>query len=309
MADFTLSGLRVVREAVRLGSFSRVADRLGYTQSAVSRQVALMEQAAGQPLFAREPRGVRPTEAGRLVARHAEAVLDELRAARHSLGGLGEGEPDRLRVGAFSTAMAALVPRAIAAIAGRRPRTRVRLREGLSPALLASVARGRLDLAVVTPPGQSPDDVELTPLLDDPLFVATGEGHPFAGQATVAPAMLRDERWIAGSTDPGSTLLGAWAEPGWRPEVAFVARDWMAKLGLVAAGLGVTTVPGLAVPALPREIAVSRIDHPAAVRATAVARRPGDRDGGHGALVEALLDAAADLSAEARHRVRHAASR
>ncbi|MFG2003508.1 LysR family transcriptional regulator [Spirillospora sp. NPDC048911] len=296
MSDFTVVGLRVVREAARHGSFSTAAERLGYTQSAVSRQIALMEQAAGRPLFERQARGVQPTEAGRLVLQHAEAVLTELDTARQELADLGARRPRRLRVGAFSTAMAALVPRAIAA----SPHLRVPLREGLSPRLLSAIARGRLDLAVVTPPRKTPDGIELIPLLDDPLLVAVPLDHPLAGRASVTPDMLRDERWIAGSTDPGTTLLGAWTDDA---EVAFVARDWVAKLGLVAAGLGVTVVPGLAVPMVPPTVALVRIDHPSAVRTTAIAQAPGD-----GALrrpfVEALRDSAAELAAELRRRLR-----
>ncbi|GLZ29042.1 LysR family transcriptional regulator [Lentzea sp. NBRC 105346] len=283
MSDFTVAGLRVVREAARHGSFSAAADRLGYTQSAISRQIALMEQAAGRPLFDREARGVRPTEAGRIVLRHADAVLGELDAARQSLQDLTHPAPV-LRVGAFSTAMAALVPRAIAAYPGD-----VKLREGLSPGLTKAVAGGRLDLAVVTGDG--------VPLLDDPLLVAMAPGHPLAGRRSVTPRMLRDERWIVGSTTPGTTLLGAWAPDA---TVAFVARDWFAKLGLVAAGLGVTVVPGLAVPVLPPGIAVARIDHPEAVRRTAVVVRAA---GVSGEFVEALRDAAAEVSAAVRNRL------
>ena len=176
MSDFTVVGLRVVREAARHGSFSMAADVLGYTQSAISRQIALMEQAAGQALFERRARGVEPTVAGRVVVRHAEVVLGELRGARQDLQQLSTRPRGRLRVGAFSTAMAALVPRAIAALVTQEPQTQVSLREGVSPGLLTSVARGRLDLAVVTPPEHVPEGVELTPLLDDPLFVAIASG-------------------------------------------------------------------------------------------------------------------------------------
>ncbi|MEU5881369.1 LysR family transcriptional regulator [Spirillospora sp. NPDC047279] len=295
MGEFTIVGLRVLREAARRGSFSMAAERLGYTQSAVSRQIALMEQAAGRPLFERRARGVQPTEAGRVVLRHAETVLGELDIARQSLDDLTR-TPGRLRVGAFSTAMAALVPRAIAA----SPQLRVPLREGLSPRLLTAVSRGRLDLAVVTPPQQPPDGIELIPLADDPLLVAMPLDHPFAGRAGVPPDLLSDERWIAGSNEPGSTLLGAWTDTA---DVAFVARDWVAKLGLVAAGLGITVVPGLAVPMLPPTIAVARIDHPAAVRTTSIARPAGD-DPLQRLFAEALHDAAADLSADLRRRLR-----
>lgn len=306
MSEFTVVGLRVVREAARHGSFSMAAERLGYTQSAVSRQIALMEQAAGQALFERQARGVQPTEAGRVVVRRAEAVLGELHAARQDLQDLGARPPGRLRVGAFSTAMAALVPRAIAALVRQEPHTQVPLREGVSPGLLTSVARGRLDLAVVTPPEHLPEGVEVTPLLDDPLLVAIALGHPFAGRASVTTAALRNERWIAGSAEPGSTLLGAWTDSSWQPDIAFVARDWVAKLGLVSAGLGITVVPGLAVPALPPTIAVVRIDHPAAVRTTALAHRSGmPDDRRQQGFTEALRDTAAELSAEVRHRLRH----
>lgn len=304
MSEFTVVGLRVVREAANCGSFSTAAENLGYTQSAVSRQIALMERAAGRALFERHARGVQPTDAGRIVVRHAEIVLGELENARHNIRHLEARPPGRLRVGAFSTAMAALVPQAIAALVGDQ-RARISLREGLSPRLLTAVARERLDLAVVTAPDAPPPGVEIQSLLDDPLLVALAPTHPLAGATSATPAMLRDERWIAGSQEPGSTLLGAWRDPGWEPDIAFVARDWFAKLGLVAAGLGVTVVPGIAIPVVPPTIALLRIDHPSAVRRTFLAHR---RDRGIPALrqafAEALRDHAAVLAAQVRQRVR-----
>ncbi|WP_174187032.1 LysR family transcriptional regulator [Nocardia barduliensis] len=302
MDEFTVAGLRVVREAAACGSFSTAAENLGYTQSAVSRQIALMERAAGRPLFERHPRGVRPTEAGRVVLRHAEAILGELEQARHNIRHLAVRPAGRLRVGAFATATAALVPRAIAAAAARDRRIRISLREGLTPRLLTAVARERLDLAVVTAPHIAPDGVTIEPLLDDPLLVAVASTHPLAGATSAAPDLLRAERWIAGSQEPAGTLLGAWRDPGWEPEIAFVARDWFAKLGLVAAGLGVTVVPGIAVPVLPPTIALLRIDHPAAVRRTVLAHRGATET--RGAFAEALRDQAAELSAQVRQRLR-----
>ncbi|MDE1673607.1 LysR family transcriptional regulator [Nocardia gipuzkoensis] len=305
MDEFTVAGLRVVREAAACGSFSTAAENLGYTQSAVSRQIALMERAAGRALFERHARGVRPTEAGRIVLRHAEAILGELEHARHNIRHLAARPAGRLRIGAFSTATAALVPRAIAATAVRDRQLRISLREGLSPRLLAAVARERLDLAVVTAPETLPSGVAIEPLLDDPLLVAVASTHPLAGAASAPPDLLRAERWIAGSQEPAATLLGAWRDPGWEPDIAFVARDWFAKLGLVAAGLGITVVPGVAVPVLPPTIALLRIDHPAAVRRTVLAHG-GDRAtaGPRGVFAEALRDQAAELSAQVRQRLR-----
>ncbi|SFD24089.1 LysR family transcriptional regulator [Streptomyces aidingensis] len=311
MTEFTLPGLRVLRAAARHGSFSTAAENLGYTQSAVSRQIALLEKAVGRALFERHTRGVRPTEAGRVLLRHADAVLGALDAARHELRGLGERRPPgRLRVGAFSTALAALVPGAMAVLAGEEPDARVMLREGMSGQLLRAVARERLDLAVVNlPEGVAgpavPAGLELLPLPEDPLLVAVAAQHPLAGRTGVTARMLRGERWIAGSSDPGKTLLAGWSDGVFRPEIAVVARDWTAKLGLVAAGLGVTVVPGLAVPALPPAVAVVRIDDPAAVRATALVQRPGAPDAQlRGRFAEALLDVSARMSARLRDRLR-----
>jgi DNA-binding transcriptional LysR family regulator len=201
--------------------------------------------------------------------------------------------------------MAALVPGAIAAVAETDPRLRVVLREGLSSTLLAAVARGRLGLAVVTPPEQPPDGITLTVLVEDPLLVAVARDHRLAGRGRVPASELRTERWVAASADPRSTLLGAWADGAWEPDVALVARDWMAKVGLVAAGLGVTVVPGIAVPALPPTVAVVGIDHPRAVRPVAVAL-PADVAGERSRrlLTEALADSAAELSARVRRRLR-----
>ena len=305
MAELSVVGLRVVREVARRGSFSAAAERLGYTQSAVSRQVALMEQAAGRALFERHARGVRLTDAGGVVVRRADAVLAELEATRQDLDDLGARPPGRLRVGAFSTALGALVPRAIAVFLLQQPQTQVLLREGTSERLLARVADGRLDLAVVTPAAFPAEGVDLITLLEDPLLVCVGRGHPLTSQTSVPADELREERWVAGSTETRSPMLGAWTGSAWEPDIAYVARDWTAKLGLVAAGLGVTVVPGLALPSLPGTVAVVRIDHPAAKRTTAIAARVGaPNDPRRQALAEALHDAAAELAAETRRRVR-----
>jgi DNA-binding transcriptional LysR family regulator len=135
------------------------------------------------------------------------------------------------------------VPAAIAALAAQRPGVEVRLREGSSMAHLGRVARGALDLAVVGP-AEAPDGVTLEPLLDDPLLVAVGRAHPLALIAGAAELdALRDEPWIAAHTDVSATLL---AGVRWVPRIAYAVADWNAKLGLVAAGLGITLVPGLA---------------------------------------------------------------
>ncbi|PXX54928.1 DNA-binding transcriptional LysR family regulator [Nocardia tenerifensis] len=301
MSDFTVPGLRVVREAVRTGSFSAAAERLGYTQSAISRQVSLMEQVTGRQLFDRHARGVRPTEAGRIVARHAESVLEALDRAQSELRDLSKHATARIRLGAFSTATAALVPRAITIAAQHNPLLTVQLREGTSPHLLTALARRRIDLAVLSGEFDVPDGVELTALTQDTLYLAVPQGHRLAHQSSTSIAALRAEKWIVGSEESHTSLLGAWTNASWQPIISHVARDWVTKWGLVAAGLGITLVPGLAIPALPATIAIVAIDDPAATRRTVLAHTPNPAT--H-IIREALLDASAQLNVELRERLK-----
>ncbi|WP_158841973.1 LysR family transcriptional regulator [Saccharothrix deserti] len=292
MADFTLTGLRVLREVAAQGSFTGAAERLGYTQSAISRQIAALEAAAGTQLFERTARGVRLAEAGHVLLRHADAVLDRVDAARRDLDNLRGQVAGRLRVGAFPTAMAALLPQAIS----RSRQIGVTLREGTTPAQLRRVRAGTLGLAVVGGVTEDPD-LHLDPLPPDPLLLAVARDHPLAGARAVAFEELAGETWIAGSANPGETFLAPW-----RPRVGFVVREWTAKLGLVAAGLGVTLVPGLAATSIRADIALIRISDPEATRAVALATR--DRTATTKAFADVVQDVAADLAVALRHRLR-----
>jgi DNA-binding transcriptional LysR family regulator len=276
MAELTVTGLRVLREVAEAGSFSAAAPRLGYTQSAISRQVAVLESIAGNPLFTRTNRGVRLTETGALLARHAAVVLDRLAVAERELAARSGGPARRVRLGAFPTAMAALVPRAIARLGDIALELSVTLREGTTPVQLRRVAAGTVDLAVLGADlgrvTREHPEVAAEWLLDDPLLLAVGPSHPLAHAPSVTPAELADEAWVIGSVDSTEGLLGAWAAAEWAPRVAFTARDWTAKLGLVAQGLGVTIVPALGARAVPRDIALVRIADPRASRPVLLAR-------------------------------------
>jgi DNA-binding transcriptional LysR family regulator len=249
ISDLSTVWLRVFLEVARQGSFTVAARTLGWTQSAVSRQISALESAlGGEPLFDRLARGVRLTEAGRILVPYAESVTGALRDAGRELAALREGTAGRLRFGAFASADAALVPHALAAFRARRPRVRVSREEGLTPALLDRLTAGHLDLAVVSTTGRAPlDAYDLHHLLDESLYVAVPAHHPLAGhQDPVRLGQLADADWIAGGPRPEGTLLDAALRQGFRPRVAHVVGEWTAKQGYVAAGLGVTLVPALA---------------------------------------------------------------
>ncbi|WP_405676698.1 LysR family transcriptional regulator [Streptomyces sp. NBC_00868] len=237
----------VFLRVARLASFTAAARSLGYTQSAVSRQIQVLEDEWGTPLFDRLPRGVRLTEAGRILLPHAEAVGERLRTARAELDALRTVGAGRLRIGAFSTADAALLPRALAAFRTRHPAVAVTRTEGPSAKHLALLAAGDLDLAVVADTsGRPPQGCTPHHLLDERMYVALPRGHRLAGRADVRLAELADEEWIAGGTRPEDTLMRSALEGGFHPRTGFVAADWIAKQGFVAAGLGVTLIPALA---------------------------------------------------------------
>ncbi|MFI6009225.1 LysR family transcriptional regulator [Streptomyces sp. NPDC051243] len=292
--------LRAFLEVVRHGSFTGAARTLGWTQSAVSRQIATLErELGGAPLFDRLPRGVRLTEAGRVLAPYAEAVAESLHAAAGELTALREVTGGRLRFGAFATADAALVPQALAAFRARHPHVHVTREEGFTPALLDRLTAGHLDLAVVSTTGRAPlEAYELHHLLDESLYVAVPAGHPLVDQGRpVRLGQLADEDWISGGSRPEGTLLDAALRQGFRPRVAHVVGEWTAKQGYVAAGLGVTLVPALAAESVRPDVALLPVlDEGAPARAVYAATARGRSPTAAGeAFVGALREAAGKI--------------
>jgi DNA-binding transcriptional LysR family regulator len=286
-----LTGLRVLREVAQAGSFSAAAATLGYTQSAISRQVAALEAATGRRLFDRGRHGVTLTPAGARFLAHAIRILDELDAA------LREGDPDAgagpVRLGAFPTAAAGLVPRALAALP---PELKVSLREGTTPRLTRALRAGTLDLAVIaqSPPFRPPDAespaLELTTLFERELVLGVPAAHPFARAQAVEVEQLAGQVWVASRSDAGESLLGVWPGLAERPDVRYVVRDWLAKLRIVAAGLAITTLAPVVLDALPADVAVVAVrGEPQEARRVVLARRPGPLDGPTARVVDALL--------------------
>ncbi len=244
-----MAWLDVFRTVAHLGSFTAAGERLGFTQSAISRQIATLEAELGTPLFDRLARGVRLTEHGRALLPHAEAMLERLDTTRRDLVALTELTAGRLRVGAFDSANAALVPGALAAFRAAYPDVAISLTEGLAAHLLDLLAEGAIDLALVasyTEPADTGEQFDFRPLMDDPVLVALPRGHRLARRRRLRLAELADEPWIAARRHAESTLLAACVRSGFQPRIEYTVAAWTAKLGLVAAGLGITLIPSLA---------------------------------------------------------------
>src|SRR3954470_21146802 len=241
--------LSVFREVVRRGSLSAAAGALRFTQPAVSRQIAALEREAGAQLLERTPRGIRLTEPGRILLGHAEAILDRMATARAQVESVATLAGGRLRIGAFPTANATVVPRAIAAFAREHPGVELSLVEALTPDAVARLRAGEVDVAVVTHHAElGAGELEVVDLVEDEMLVALPTEHPLARKARLRLRDLRDETWIESVNGAGRPpLLSAAAACGFEPRIRFGAEQWLAKQGLVAAGVGVTLIPGLAI--------------------------------------------------------------
>ena len=263
VAELTLTGLRVVHEVVATGSFTAAADALNYTQSAVSRQIASVEAALGATLFQRGARGVEPTAAGVALARRAAAVLAQLDAAAQEVAAFGDQVVGRLAIGAFPSAAAVLVPRAIARLAADHPGLVVSLEEAGTPALMRQLGAGRLDVAVISVgtglPDYNADRLRQELLVDNDLRVAVATSHRLAGRVTVQAFELAEEAWIVGKGRTGDPQFGAWPTLT-DPRIVHHVRDWSTRLGLVAAGVGVALIPGVATASVPLGVRVLQVD-------------------------------------------------
>jgi DNA-binding transcriptional LysR family regulator len=296
MLDVSLSDLATLRAVAQRGSFTAAADELGYTQSAVSKRIRVLEAATGRQLFARERSGVRLTPAGEVVLRHAAAALDALDAIERDLHADRDGgRPVPVRIGAFASAIAGIVPAALQTLAGAE----VTLREGTSAALVRALRAGTLDLALLAsvapfhPPDQRDPPLVVEYLGEAALRVAVGPSHRFAGRGTVDVGELAEERWVVARQAQDDHRLGAWPGMPGAPRAPFVVRDWLGKLRLVASGAAISTVPGVLVPALPPDVQTVRVTGGHGERRRlALVRAPGPAGPAVEQVAAALRDAA-----------------
>jgi DNA-binding transcriptional LysR family regulator len=255
--------LRMLRELSERGTIAATAEALGYSPPAVSQHLAALERQVGVALLERQGRRVALTPAALLLVARTERVLAELEAAEAELAA-GNGEVrGSVRLAAFPTAAATLVPRAMAIFAERHPGAEVLLSELEPEDALPALKLGEADLAVVHEYDFSPrgDDqsVELTPLVEDELHVAVPADHPAAGDEIALDA-LAGERWIAGYLDTAChrVVVTACRAAGFEPRIVAQTNDFRVVLALVAAGQGVAIVPGLAVDQPPAGVCLAR---------------------------------------------------
>jgi DNA-binding transcriptional LysR family regulator len=250
MTDWDIKKLRILRALGEHGTVTAAAEVLLMTPSAVSQQLSNLARQLGVPLLESHGRRVRLTDAAHLVLRHAEAVFAQLERAEAELAQYVRGEIGLVRVGAFSTAVPALVVPALRRLREGHPGLDVRIREAEAAEAYELLASGRVDLALSlaahAPTARDPR-FALVPLLADPLDVALPAGHRLARNPELRLADLSGEPWIFGGSGPWSEITRTACEAaGFVPEQAHSAAGWAAILAMVEAGMGVALVPRMA---------------------------------------------------------------
>src|ERR671938_929211 len=190
--------MRVLREVAQRGSFSAAAEALSFTQSAVSQQIAALEREAGTTLVERSARGVRLTEAGEAVVRHAEAIMARLAEAEAELEAIAGLRGGRLRMAAFESAGATLMPLAIAGFRERHPGVELSMIMAEPEESLPLLKSGELDLILGfdSRVRAEVDGIARTHLVSDPMFIVLPADHPFAHKRALRIADLADDAWI-----------------------------------------------------------------------------------------------------------------
>ncbi|WP_329407692.1 LysR family transcriptional regulator [Streptomyces sp. NBC_00704] len=296
-----LERLRTLDALARHGSVSGAALGLHITTSAVSQQMAKLEREVGQRLLAKHGRGVRLTDAGRLLAEHASRILSQVELAQADLEAQRGQVAGELRLSAFPTAARGLFPGVLAELRKAHPGLRLRSSELEPERGIAGVVRGDLDLAVVldwyNKPMPVPDGLVKAPILDDPADVAMPAGHPLAHRDEVDLAEFAEDEWITWGEGEfcHEWLMFTLRSRGVEPIVGHRAAETHTQLGLVAAGLGVCIAPLLGRHPVPEGVVTVPLRQRVRRHVYAVWRADADRRPSIRAAVEALKTAGGAL--------------
>jgi len=300
--------LKVLCEVARHGSFSGAAASLGYTQPAVSRQIATLEAETGTLLVRRVPQGVVLTDAGRLLVDRGTAILARLHDVELELKALAGLEGGSLRIASFASAAASIVPLAIASFRERYPAVELQIVMADPIDSMPQLRAGELDMAVSHDPlggrpstdgcvvvgeGEGPADIELFHLFDDPMYVALPAGHPLADEYPLRLSDFADEPWMLATTThcPDSRLfLRSCHEAGFEPRIAFQNDDYPAILGFVAAGVGVALIPDMVARGVRDDVVVRELASDAPSRPIFVAMPVGYRSPAVAAMLTVLRE-------------------
>lgn len=246
-----LGRMRTLRELHIRKTMSAVADALYISASAVSQQIALLEQETGAALIERRGRGVVLTLAGQKLVARTERILMELEAAQMDLSELNSEISGELRVAAFPSVAAALIPGVARRLLARHPRLTIQFDEMEPAESVAALRSWQTDIAIIddlnAPPGMVGDSIHTIPLTEDVFNVMVPLEHPLAQQPTVTLRELRDERWALDTASETYTrmLTDACQAEGFNPNIVARSKSFEMTIALIREGYGISMLPGL----------------------------------------------------------------
>jgi molybdate transport repressor ModE-like protein len=296
--------LRILGEVAKHGSFSAAADALYLSQSAVSQQIATLEREVGMNLLDRTRDGTKLTDAGQVLVTHAEAAIARLGEAERELAAIAGLEGGEVRIASFPSASATLLTRALSAYVASHPKVKLTVADAEPEVSLPRLRSGDLDVAVTFDYPQFPEpaerDVEHTLLLTESMHVALPVDHPLADLPAVPLADLADEDWLSGGcpSSCGMILQYSCRDAGFEPRIGFESDDYHVLQGFIAAGLGVTLLPDLALPTLRSDIVVKPTEPAAPMRRVWAATRR-TRSAATAAMLECLVESGARFAEQA----------
>jgi LysR family transcriptional regulator, hydrogen peroxide-inducible genes activator len=240
--------LRYVCAIADTGSFSRAAERCQIAQPSLSQQVLKLEEDLGTKLFDRLGRSVRLTEAGRAFLPHARSILSQMEMARSSVADKSADVYGSVAVGVIPTIAPYLMPRYTTAFAKKYPEAKLRIVEETTPILVESLRDLSIDLAILALPLRH-KDLELFPLRTEPLFAVLPKNHPLAATESLALKDLRGESFVM--LRDGHCFrdlsIAACTHARVTPRIAFESGQFSSLFGMVAAGIGISLAPEMAI--------------------------------------------------------------
>ncbi|HEX3446974.1 MAG TPA: LysR family transcriptional regulator [Isosphaeraceae bacterium] len=275
--------LRALLELARCGTMAAAAEALFLTPSAVSQQIAQLEEEAGVKLTERIGRGVRLTPAGHALVGHAERVMVVLDEARSELAELRREIAGELRVAAFSSIASAVLPDTVKALQHAYPRLEIVLEEFDPIEGLTALRSWRTDIALIDDlsvvVGDSQESVGVVPVAEDALYVAVAADHALSKRLSVSVADLRHETWAIESTWSGfgDVITNLCRRAGYEPRINAKCRGFEMVVAMVASGCSVSMVPGLRLVRPPAGVTWVKL-RPEVRRKVYVAYRRGERD-------------------------------
>ncbi len=302
--------LAILREVAQQGSFSVAADELYLSQSAVSQQIATLEREVGMKLLDRTREGPKLTDAGRVLVSHADAAIARLEEAERELAAIAGLEGGELRLASFPSASATLLTEAVSLFHRRHPNVRLSVADAEPVESLPRLRSGEIDLALSfdypSVPAAEDRDLDRTLVLTESMYLALPDDHELAGKRTVKLTELAEVEWLCGSRPStcGEVVVRACRDAGFEPRVGFESDDYNVMQGFIAAGLGVTLLPDLALPTLRSDLVVRATDPPAPKRRVwALTRAEGARSPATDEMVAILEQVGDTFAARSRDRL------